>query len=474
MVYPVAQPLARRLWRSYLRTALVPLLLVEAVLVSVHLATSNYVAERTAVAMRGLAEDAQMRQAVGESDRLARQLGRISGSVGLLVARAESALAANHESQQAALARLQLRPDGVLMANRDDSGPAVWRGNRTPLTSADRQRILRGATLDRQFQRLVEGDLQTVSFFLITANNAIRSWPWFDAGRQYAPALDLTAFSYYRRVQQADASPSESVWTEPYLDPAGNGWMVSCSAPVRLGNELCGVVGANVTLKGIIDEVLGRSRPWQGYAMLVAADGCLIAIPPAAERDFGIRELALHRYVTSVTQEFAKPEELHLERLAPLAARTDEGWLYLSALLDLYARKVVGWAMDQTMETSLVIRALDLALTNRRPAQGLIHHSDRGSQYASSDYQQKLSQSGLTISMSLRGNCHDNACAESFWARLKVELVYRQRFATRDEARQAIFEYLETFHNRTRIHSAIGNVAPQAYENAYYARIHAA
>ena len=154
--------------------------------------------------------------------------------------------------------------------------------------------------------------------------------------------------------------------------------------------------------------------------------------------------------------------------------RTDEGWLYLSAILDLYSRKVVGWAMDPTMETSLVIRALDMALANRRPAQGLIHHSDRGSQYASSDYRQKLSQSGITISMSRRGNCHDNACAESFWARLKVELVYRQRFATRDEARQAIFDYIETFHNRTRIHSAIGNVAPQAYEDAYYARIHAA
>ena len=95
--------------------------------------------------------------------------------------------------------------------------------------------------------------------------------------------------------------------------------------------------------------------------------------------------------------------------------RTDEGWLYLSALLDLYARKVVGWAIDQTMETSLVIRALDMALANRRSAQSLIHHSDRSSQYASSDYQQKLSQSGITISMSRPGNCHDNARAESFW-----------------------------------------------------------
>ena len=134
--------------------------------------------------------------------------------------------------------------------------------------------------------------------------------------------------------------------------------------------------------------------------------------------------------------------------------RTDEGWLYLSAILDLYARKVVGWAMDQTMGAALITKSLDMALANRRPAQGLIHHS--------------------TISMSRRGDCHDNACAESFWARLKVELVYRQRFATRDAARQSIFATIETFYNRTRIHSAIGNVTPQAYEDAYYARFDAA
>lgn len=154
--------------------------------------------------------------------------------------------------------------------------------------------------------------------------------------------------------------------------------------------------------------------------------------------------------------------------------RTDEGWIYLSAILDLFSRKVVGWAMDQTMETSLVRRALDQALANRCPAHGLIHHSDRGSQYASSEYRQRLLQAGVTISMSRRGNCHDNACAESFWARLKVELVHRHRFATRADARQAIFEYIEVFHNRTRIHSAIGYVTPQAYEDAYHAQFPAA
>ena len=148
---------------------------------------------------------------------------------------------------------------------------------------------------------------------------------------------------------------------------------------------------------------------------------------------------------------------------------TDEGWLYLSAIIDLFSRKVIGWAMDGTMATSLVTRALDQALDNRRPTAGLIHHSDRGSQYASAHYRDRLTQAGITISMSRRGNCHDNACAESFWARLKVECIHRHRFATRDEARQAIFEYIETFYNRTRIHSSLGYRTPQAFEDAYHA-----
>jgi transposase InsO family protein len=151
---------------------------------------------------------------------------------------------------------------------------------------------------------------------------------------------------------------------------------------------------------------------------------------------------------------------------------TDEGWLYLSTIIDLFSRKAVGWAMGETLATSLVTTALDQALANRRPGSGLLHHSDRGSQYASGDYRARLTQAGITISMSRRGNCHDNACAESFWARLKVELVYRRHFATRAEARQAIFEYIEVFYNRTRIHSAIGYDTPEHFEEVYHAAQH--
>jgi len=151
------------------------------------------------------------------------------------------------------------------------------------------------------------------------------------------------------------------------------------------------------------------------------------------------------------------------------AIDTDEGPVYLAAIEDLFSRKVVGWAMDDHMETSLVLRALDAAITSRRPGAGLLHHSDRGCQYTSHAYRQYLADHAMEVSMSRRGNCHDNACAESFWGRLKVECLYRTHFATRAAARFAVFHYIEVFYNRTRRHSALGYLSPDAYEAAHAA-----
>ena len=146
---------------------------------------------------------------------------------------------------------------------------------------------------------------------------------------------------------------------------------------------------------------------------------------------------------------------------------TDEGRLYLAAIEDLFSRKVVGWAIDTHMETSLVTRALRSAISLRHVAPGLLHHSDRGCQYTSDEYQQLLNDYTMTPSMSRKGNCHDNACAESFWARLKVECIYRTTYPTRAAARAAVFRYIEVFYNRIRRHSALGYLSPDAFEARY-------
>ena len=144
---------------------------------------------------------------------------------------------------------------------------------------------------------------------------------------------------------------------------------------------------------------------------------------------------------------------------------TRQGWLYLAAILDLYSRKIVGWAMSQCIDTSLVLKALAMALLHRHPPANLLIHSDRGVQYASADYRQALHQAGLVASMSRRANCYDNATMESFWSTLKLELVYRRDFATRSQACTEIFDYIESFYNRQRAHSALGYHSPVDFEN---------
>ena len=145
---------------------------------------------------------------------------------------------------------------------------------------------------------------------------------------------------------------------------------------------------------------------------------------------------------------------------------TAEGWLYLAAVLDLYSRKVVGWSMSSAIDSRLVVDALEMAVARQRPAAGLLVHSDRGVQYASEHYQRTLARHGLVCSMSRLGNCWDNAPMESFFATLKTELVHHERYATRDQARQSVFEYLEVFYNRVRRHSALGYVSPNDFELA--------
>ncbi len=152
---------------------------------------------------------------------------------------------------------------------------------------------------------------------------------------------------------------------------------------------------------------------------------------------------------------------------------TEEGWLYLAAVLDTHSRRIVGWSMSEHMQANLVADALQMAIGRRcrDQASNLMHHSDRGSQYASQAYQDVLREHNITCSMSRKGNCWDNAMMESFFATLKKERVHREVYRTRDSARQSIFEYIEMFYNRHRQHSALGYLSPMQYEEKYEGRL---
>jgi putative transposase len=190
------------------------------------------------------------------------------------------------------------------------------------------------------------------------------------------------------------------------------------------------------------------ARPTRRRARTTLADPTLAVAPNLLNRDFTA----------------SAPNQKWLADITYLP--TQEGWSYLAVVLDLFSRRVVGWAMRATLEREVVISALKQALQQRRPVQDLLHHSDRGSQYASREYQQALAEAGIGCSMSRKGNCWDNAPMESFIHTLKNELG-QQLYASRAAARSAVFDYIERFYNRQRHHSALGYRSPVAYEQQY-------
>lgn len=237
-------------------------------------------------------------------------------------------------------------------------------------------------------------------------------------------------------------------------------------------------------LGAAIREVHSRSRRSYGSPRVHAALNrggvtCCANTVARIMREDGLRARTRRKYKTTTDSSHRLPVAENLLNRGFVRSRpneawvaditfipTDEGWLYLATELDLYSRRIVGWAMSERMTSGLVIEALTMAVERRRPSAGLIHHSDRGSQYASRAFQKLLSAHGLIGSMSRKADVYDNAVMESFYGTLKTELVNLARYATRQEAKQAIFEWIEVFYNRQRLHSSLGYQTPADFEPA--------
>jgi len=236
----------------------------------------------------------------------------------------------------------------------------------------------------------------------------------------------------------------------------------------------------DTTLRERICEEFMRSRQTYGSPRLAHVLGCpgrrnRIARLMRLERLFA-RQRSKYRVATTDSRHGGP---IAPNRLRALVVRrpnqvwatdatcvlTARGWLYLVAVLDVFSRRVIGWAMSQLLDASLVITALRMALNQHRHSQNLIVHSDRGAQFASAAYRQVLAQHGLTASMSRKGNCYDNAFIESFFSTLKYELVYHHRFSDLAQARTAIFDYIETFYNPIRLHSSLAYQSPISFES---------
>lgn len=232
-----------------------------------------------------------------------------------------------------------------------------------------------------------------------------------------------------------------------------------------------------------IREIFAQSRSTYGYPRVhreLVARGFTCGRHRVARlmREHGLRAVHKRRYrMTTTHSDHTRPvapnrlgqdfraDAVNQKWLTDITfVPTDEGWLFVAPILDLYSRMVVGWAMEPYLDRRLTLKALQMALAWRRPPPGVLHHSDRGGQYASDDYQALLDAHEALISMSRRGNVYDNAPMESFFATLKVELVHRRHYRSQAEAKADIFEYIEVFYNRRRRHSALGYLSPADFE----------
>jgi putative transposase len=220
----------------------------------------------------------------------------------------------------------------------------------------------------------------------------------------------------------------------------------------------------------------GSPRVWEE----LRAEGWRVGRPRVARRmqSLGLKARAARKYKATTQSKHnlpVAPNRLEQDFTASVPNRkwvsditylwTGEGWLYLAVVLDLYSRAVVGWSMGERITRDLVIQALTMAIWRRRPRAGLIVHSDRGSQYVSNDYQRLLERHGILCSMSRKGDCYDNAAMESFFHSLKVEQTEGKRYATREDARADVFEYIEPYYNRKRRHSTLNYLSPCDFED---------
>ncbi len=210
--------------------------------------------------------------------------------------------------------------------------------------------------------------------------------------------------------------------------------------------ELYGLIVSRKRISNIMKDLNLRVKMKRRYKNTTDSNHNLPIAPNVLNRDF---------YASN-------PDEKYVGDITYI--HTGEGWLYLATVIDLYSRRVVGWAMDDTMKVSLVNDALNMAIKHRKPSAGLIWHTDRGSQYASYSHKDLLTQHHIIQSMSRKGNCWDNAVAESFFKSLKNELVYQTYFYTKRQAKHEIFEYIEFYYNRVRSHSYLGNLSPSKFE----------
>lgn len=314
------------LWRSYLRAALVPLLLIELTFVALYWGTSRVVYDRSAAAITDISTEALRAASRREAEVIARRLETIAALTRIYAEESARALATPAPEVSAAeKARHAYTPDGVFYSTEDIGGSAVFYSGVVPVGPTEQDKVWRTARLDPLMKSITQSDPLIQQVYLNTHDSLNRIYPWFDVLAIYPPRMDIPSYNFYYEADQVHNPKRGVVWTDSYLDPAGSGWMVSAIAPVyaAAGDKLDAVVGIDVTIGAIVEDVLDIELEGDGYAILVSRDGTILALPPAGERDFGVTALIDHSYSRAILQDTFKPDSFNLYRRSELLLVAD-------------------------------------------------------------------------------------------------------------------------------------------------------
>jgi signal transduction histidine kinase len=304
----------RWLWRSYARTALVPLVLVEFVLVGAYLLTHNYMAGANISLLREQARNRLAELVDGQASRIGEKLDTVRVETEIFRRATENVFADDSEPAPAEAARYALSADGVYYTPKDDGGAALFYSTATAVGDSEKRKAWKTADLDPLMRNIRQASPLVMQIYLNTFDSMNRIYPFFDVLKQYPSNMVIPEFNFYYEADAARNPERNTVWTEVYLDPAGQGWMASCIAPVYTGDFLQGVVGLDVTVEVFVKQVLDLQIPWGGYALLVSRDGGIMAMPPAAELALGLSELTSHHYSEAIRREELKPDAFNIRK----------------------------------------------------------------------------------------------------------------------------------------------------------------
>ncbi len=306
--------LHRWVWLAYLRAALIPLLFVELALLAAYMFSHDWSKNERIDTVQRQANQEMLRMVANHADTIEQQLASVSQLTDLLRLETAQTLLKPADNSLESAGRYRVTDDGVIYSLTNDGHAAVFFSGYAKLDQSVRDRIAKTARLDGTLERIVAVNPLVVQAYFNTYDSLNRIWPFFDVLEQYPKKMDIPSYNFYYEADAKHNPDRKTVWIDPYLDPAGKGWMVSSIAPVYTGNFLEGVVGLDITLDAIIKHVLTLPLPWQGFAVLVNKDGMLLAVPKPAEEVFGLQELTNHDYAQAIQQDSFKPENFNIYR----------------------------------------------------------------------------------------------------------------------------------------------------------------